>query len=514
MHPVSSLLFHNATVLTMNPAHPRAQALAVRGGRIAGVGDFAAAVRAAGPDAERVDCGGGALLPAFIDAHCHLLAYAASLRSIDCTSARSIAEIQQALRLKAAATPPGVWLRAFGYEETALAEGRHPDRRDLDAVAPEHPVRLIHRSGHASVLNSAGLRLAGIDTSTEEPSGGVIERDLETGEPNGVLLEMEERLDGLVPPPSYDELAAGVRQAAARLLAAGITCVHDATHTNGPSEWALFERLMRDGALPLDIVMMEGITHLGELPEMAADGWLRRGAVKIMLREAGGLSPDEEELARMVGAAHEAGRQVAIHAVGERAVAAAVMAIEAAVERRPRADHRHRIEHCSELPEGIAPRLARLGAVVVSQPGFLRHRGERYLRLVPEERQAGLYAFRTLCEAGVALAAGSDAPVAPPTPLEAVAAAVDRRSAAGRSVAPSQAAGAEEALRWWTAGAAHAGFQEDERGSVRPGLRADLVLFSADLEACPPEELDSVTVECVWRAGELVSDAAAGVAAP
>lgn len=499
---MSDLLFHNASVHTMDPARPMAEALAVRDGRIVAVGAADEAARALDAGAERVDCGGRLLLPAFIDAHCHLLAYAASLRSVDCTGARSIAEIQERIRQRARETPAGQWLRAFGYEETALAEGRHPNRRDLDAAAPDRPVRLIHSSGHASVLNSAALRLAGIDITTEEPAGGVIERELDSGEPNGLLLGRQELVERALPPLPYEELRAGVQEATRRLLRAGVVCVQDATHTNGRAEWELFERLMGEGALPLDVVLMEGIDHLGELPELGAGGRLRRGPVKIMVEELGDdLTPDEAELARLVDGVHAAGRQVAIHAVGERAVVATAEAIAAALRRKPRAGHRHRIEHCGLLSPGLAPRLAELGVVVVVQPSFLSERGDRYLKLVPEEQRPALYAFRTLLQAGVALAAGSDAPVTAPQPLPSAAAAADRRTGSGGVVAPEQAVGIAEALRWWTAGAAYAGFLEGERGAVRVGLRADLVLLPGDALGRAPEELRRLSVQGVWLAG-------------
>ena len=222
-----------------------------------------------------------------------------------------------------------------------------------------------------------------------------------------------------------------------------------------------------------------------------------------MLQELGdGLWPDESELARRVGEAHDAGRQVAIHAIGERAVTAAAEAIREALGRRPRDGHRHRIEHCGLLPEGLAPQLAQLGVVVVGQPSFVSERGDRYLRLVPPQRHSSLYAFRTLADAGVALAAGSDAPVTASRPLPSIAAAVDRRTAAGRALAPEQAVAAEDALRWWTAGAAYAAFQENQRGVLRPGLRADLALLSADPAACSPDELRALPVKHVWLAGQ------------
>ncbi|MDZ4278843.1 MAG: amidohydrolase family protein, partial [Dehalococcoidia bacterium] len=337
---------------------------------------------------------------------------------------------------------------------------------------------------------------------------GVMERDLSSGEPTGVLLDMEALIEAAMPSLPYEELSAAVAEASGRFLRAGVTCVQDATYTNGRTTWELFERLIEDGALPLDVVLMEGVEHLGELPERGANGRLRRGPVKIMLFELGDdFTPGENELSLQVSVAHAAGRQVAVHAVGERAVSSAAEAIEAALAERPRVDHRHRIEHCGLLPDGLAARLADLGIVIVSQPSFLYERGERYRQLVPEERLRALYAFRTLRDAGVRLAAGSDAPVSPPQPLASVAAASERKTSDGEPLGLEQAVPAGEALRWWTAGAAHAAFLEGERGALRPGLRADLVLVPANGLHGPPEGLRRASVERCWREGAELSPA-------
>lgn len=485
----SALLITNARVLTMDPARPEASALLIRDGRIVALDPPSAA-------APRVDLGGRFVLPAFIDAHCHLLAFAASLLAVDCSPAavRSIADIQALLCARAAATTES-WIRAAGYDETALAEGRHPTRQDLDAAVPDRPVRLKHRSGHASVLNSAALAAAGINIATEEPPGAFIDRDIHSGEPTGLLLEMEDVVDRAVPPLPYDQLAAAVADASQRLLAAGVTAIHDASHTNGRPEWDLFARLQAEGRLPLDVTLMEGIRHLGEMPPEPASG-LRRGAVKIVLRELGAdLHPEEETLTAMVLRAHSAGRQVAIHAVGERAVLAALAAFERALAAAPRPDHRHRIEHCSLLPQGAAARLARIGVAVVTQPAFLYYSGDRYLAQLTPAQVERLYAIRSLAEAGVAVALGSDAPVTSPAPLTGVAAASNRRSRSGQPLTPAEAVDRGEALRLHTAVAAWAGFADQERGSIRPGLAADFVVLSGD-----PRHGDT-SVEETWAKG-------------
>jgi hypothetical protein len=479
----ASLIFHNVRVLTMEPSRPLAQAVAVAGDRLLAVGSEAWAARRRGPQTRLVDGRGLTLLPGFIDAHCHLLSYAASLLSVDCSprAVRSIVDIQAALAAAAARTPEGRWLRAVGYDETDLAERRHPTRRDLDVATPGHPVRLVHRTGRACVLNSRALALVGLGPASEEPPGGYMERDPDSGEPTGLLLEMNDVVDPFVPALSYEDLSSGVRQAAQAFLSQGVTALQDATATNGREEWDLFRRLMAEGHLPLSVTLMEGYSHLGKLPR--ADGALplRRGPVKVVITELGEeLHPAPEDLAEMVWRVHQAGRQVAIHAVGEAAVVAAAQALAGALGRRPRRDHRHRIEHCGVCPPALARRLATLGVLVVTQPSFVHHNGDRYLRQVPAEDLPHLYPLRTLLDAGVPVAAGSDAPVAPPGALSGLVGAVRRRSSGGAAVAPGQAVSAAQALAMHTRAAAYAAFEEHRRGSLRAGKRADLVLLSGD----------------------------------
>ena len=518
----ASLIFHNVRVLTMEPSRPLAEAVAVAAGRLLAVGSQAWVVRQRGPQTRLVDGHGLTLLPGFIDAHCHLLSYAASLLSVDCgpRAVRSIGDVQAALAAAAARTPEGRWLRAVGYDETDLAEGRHPTRWDLDAAVPRHPVRLVHRTSRACVLNSRAMTLVGLDASSEEPPGGYMERDPSTGEPTGLLVEMNDIVDAFVPALPYEELSAGVRQAAQTFLSLGVTAIQDATATNGPQEWALFRRLMAEGYLPLSVTLMEGYRHLGELPEADSASPLRRGPVKVVIAELGEeLHPGPEELAETVWRVHQAGRQVAIHAVGEAAVAAAAQALADALRRRPLRDHRHRIEHCGVCPPALARRLAALGVLVVTQPSFVYHNGDRYLRQVPVGDMPHLYPLRTLLEAGVPVAAGSDAPVAPPGPLSGLAGAIRRVSSGGALVAPGQAVSTEEALAMHTRTAAYAAFEEGERGSLRAGKRADLVLLSGlpvqqagdPLSGAP---VDALTVEMTVLGGEIAWQRGETVAGP
>jgi hypothetical protein len=240
------------------------------------------------------------------------------------------------------------------------------------------------------------------------------------------------------------------------------------------------------------------------------DGLLELGAVKIVIKELGeDIYPEEDALAEMVFQAHAQGWQVSIHAVEERAVAAAAGALARALAEAPRQNHRHRIEHCAVCPPPLVERIATAGLMVVTQPSFLYYNGDRYLRQVPPQRQPHLYPLRSLLGAGVRLAAGSDCPVVRPEVVPGLYGAVARRSKGGQPVGGEESVSVEEALGLYTTAAAYAVFAEGERGSIAPARLADLVVLSGDPTACPPGELlalrPQMTIvggQVVWRAGE------------
>jgi len=383
--PPVDLVLHNANVLTLDSRRPRAELVAVAAGVIVRVGSrddlslFSNRPRL-------VDCEGRTLVPGFIDAHAHVMPYAAGTLSIDCSpaSVASIADIQARIGQRAAQVPPGTWLRAAGYNEFYLAERRHPTRRDLDRAAPDHPVKLDHRSLHACVLNSAALALAGISIETPDPTGGLIDREIDTGEPSGLLFGMNHYLnERIVPPLGEEEIERGVRLANEGFLAAGVTSVCDASVGNGLEEWRTFARLRESRALVPRLTMMLGLSALADFRDAGltpgcGDGGLRLGAAKLVLDEVSGrLNPPQDEIDEMVAEAHRAGYQVAMHAVEEGTVSAACAALERTLRSSPRADHRHRIEHCSVCPSPLLHRLSDIRAVVVTQPAFIYYSGER-----------------------------------------------------------------------------------------------------------------------------------------
>ena len=506
------LLLHNANVITLDTAMPRASWVAVSRGKIAAVGTGDPPVELLGPTTRGIDCQGGTLLPGFHDAHCHVLATAASLLAVDCSprAVSSIEEIRERLRQHSARVPPDTWIRGSGYNESYLKEGRHPNRLDLDEAPAGHPVKLLHRSGHAAVLNSRALALAGIHRETPDPQGSIIEREEGTGEPTGLLLEMDDYLEGVIPTLSKEEMEEGIRLFDEECLASGITSLQDATPGNSPERWKLFTSLKERGLLTPSVTMMAGMGHLaGFLREGLAFGsggpGLRLGAAKMVATMTTGvLHPHREELRRLVSEAQGSGFQVAIHAVESEAVEEAIEAIGQGAQGMPANAFRHRIEHCSECPPHLIERLVRHGITVVTQPAFIYYNGERYLSEVSAERMPWLYPIGSLRAGGVPLAAGSDAPVVPLNPIVGLYAAATRRAESGDSVGHEEAVGVEEALRMYTLGGAYASFSETERGSIERGKWAEMALLEGDLTVVPPEEMKDARVVMTIVQGQVV----------
>ena len=436
------------------------------------------------PGTRVIDCRGLTLIPGLVDAHCHLLALASSLRSLDCRppAVSSIPQLQRALRQRALAAPSGRWVRGFGYDHEALLERRHPNRWDLDPFSEGRPVRLHHRSGHACVLNSRGLELAGISRDTPDPVDGVIERDPSTGEPTGLLLEMHEflrrSLEGSQNPKKFpeelpkespgefpEEFKEGVGLLNRKLLECGITTTHDAGPGNDLARWQTFQELRSSGLLECRVTMMAGFPHLEEFREAGlgfgtgGDG-PRLGHAKIMLTmTTGALHPGVEELEDMVRRSHRLGFPVAVHAVEREAVSAAAQALGNARSYRGPLAANDRIEHCSECPESLVAQVARSGADVVTQPGLVYWQGDSYLANVEPELIDHLYPTGALRRAGVNVAFGSDAPVTGPNPWPAIYGAVTRKTRSGEPLSARNSGGntdprvpVEEALQMYMGG--------------------------------------------------------------
>ena len=516
MMPVADIILKNANVITVDTGQPTAEMVAIQGDKILLVADNESLESVRGARSKVIDCQGKTLVPGFNDAHCHIFSFIRKLISIDLSpsSVSSIEDIKAAIRQKAENTPRGQWITCTDYNDFFLAEKRHPTRWDIDEVAPNHPVVLSHRSLHACVLNSMALSLAGITRETPEPPGGVIDRDLTSGEPSGLLIEMLGHIrEKVMPSLSEAELTRGVTLANQHYLPQGITSLQDATVVNDFGRWQKFHRFKNTGKLKGRVYMMPGIEALSQFQEAgltfgSGDNQLHLGGVKIVLNEATGeLYPPQPELNQQVFDASRDGFQVAIHAVRQSSVEATIVALENAQRQLPQSGRRHRIEHCSECPPHLLKRLKKLQAVVVTQPPFLYYSGARYLSLIPADRLRWLYRIKSLIKSGLIVAGSSDSPVVPDNPLVGIYAAVTRQAESEQPLLPRESISPSQALAMYTTNAAYASFEEDIKGSIARGKLADMVLLSDDPIKTPPEQIKDNKVEMTIIGGEVVWEA-------
>ncbi len=507
----------------MDDDNPSAEAIAVGGGRIIAVGPEGSVATWAGRRSEVVDCRGMTLLPGFHDAHCHLFATASALTGVDCRAPEvgSIVRLQQVIREEMGRREAGTWIKGFGYDEQDLMEKRHPVRWDLDAAAPDHPVRIDHRSGHAMVLNSRGLELAGILRDTVDPTDGVIEREEDSGEPTGVLFEMagwlRERLSGSGRGDAAAIRTEGLSRLNRLLLECGITSVQDAGPGNDWARWGAFSELVESERLGCRVTMMSGASRLGEFAQRGmkwgyGNGRLRLGHAKVMLTmTTGALQPGIPELTEIISWAHSTGFPVAIHAVEQEAIHAACRAFRKAGAQQPKLLSPavlDRIEHCSEGTMEAIQGVKDAGVMVVTQPGFIHWNGERYRENVDPGLLPDLYPVGGLATAGVPVAFSSDSPVIYPDPWPGIAGAVSRRTREGRLLPGSEEASQTipvlDAIRCYTRGGATSEGTGNGKGRLKAGMAADMVLVDRDPSETGPTELPGIKTALTMAGGRVV----------
>lgn len=513
---ISKTIFTNAKVITLDPLRPSADTVVVEGHRISWVGMRSDASLDTSAYDRVVDCQGGTLIPGFVDSHAHVFAAASRLTEVDCRSpsVNSISDLLRKVSDLVNQKKPGEWIRAFGYDDLSLLENRHPTRLDLDQAAPNNPVRLMHRSGHAVVLNTLALQRVGITSQAPDPPYGVIERDHKTGEPNGILFEMDSFLEGRVPRLTTSEFNDSVKCFGSLMASYGVTSVHDATPSNSIERWQTFVSLMESDVLPFDVSVMPGFNHIDEfignaLQTGSGNKRLNIGHAKIMLTTTTGhLYPSENDLLDMIRSAHLKGFSVAIHAVEHEAVMAAANTIRQAREHRPANLHSaDRIEHASECPPDVIEALRLSGAAVSTNPAFLYERGDVYLENVSESMIPWLYPIRSFMGSGIEVAFGSDAPVGFANPLVGIASAIDRQSSSGRAVAANKSVSPIQALQMATLNGSKLIGQGEEKGIVKAGYIADVVLLDDAPTAVPHSQIRDIKVMLTMVGGKVVWEA-------
>ncbi len=524
------IIFVNGDIYTQaTPA--RAQAMAVREGRIVAIGSNDDIRKLKGPRTQLIDLGGHFVMPGFNDAHVHLEEAGLEAQSVDLRGVKSLQEMQQLIAASAKAAAPSDWLVGGGWDHTLWAGGQLPTRQDLDAVSGSHPAVFSRVDGHIAVANTAALRIGGVTSQTQAPEGGKIDHDA-SGEPTGILRETARGLvESKIPPPTPARRRRAAELALADAARWGITSAQD------NSSWDIFlvyEDLEREGKLTLRISEWLNFddpvsllqTHRAHHPP--DDPMLHTAMLKGFMdgslgsRTAALLAPysddpgnsglaryEQDKLNRMAVERAAAGFQIGFHAIGDRAVQMALDAFAAAeADNKQARDLRFRIEHDQVITPGQFAQYRKLGVIASMQPNHLLTDMNWAMERIGPERAKTSYPWKEFLDNGVPLAFGTDYPVEPITPFRGVYAAVTRMNEAGsKSYFPEQKLTIEQALAAYTTGSAYAQFAEKEKGKIAPGMLADFVVLDRDLTKVAPPEILKTRVLRTVVGGKTVYEA-------
>jgi predicted amidohydrolase YtcJ len=531
----ANTLVINANVITVDPAHPAAQAFAYENGRIDAVGSNAEILRLKTPSSEVIDLKGMTVVPGFNDAHLHPQTifdenspyYRVWLGSDKVTT---IDELVAALKRKAAITPPGGTISGYGYNDVTL--GRHPNRHDLDKVSTTQPVIITHGSGHITVVNSYVLNQAGITRDTPDPPGGALDRDPD-GTPNGVIRESargllsrgrQQRNSNEHSAIPHDVELQGYMNCFRQYSARGITSVGVAG--GSPESFRLYQEL-RDEGNPVRV----GFMMYSEYYDKVENSGLERGFGDDRLRITAiknfqgnslsgrtawlsqpysdrpgyyGIPPSrsQEQLNADFLKWWEAGWQVATHSNGDREIDMVLTAIENAEAKDPRPNMRWRIEHASVMNQSLLDRAKKDGVILVFH-SYIWEYGN-ILDSYGAQRLKMMWPYRTAIDMGIHVAGHSDSPISAAYPLLRIQDMVTRKGQDGVVRGGNQTVSVDEAIKVWTQDGAYATFEENIKGSITPGKLADFVILHKDPRKVPPDTIKDITVEATYMGGQKV----------
>ncbi len=536
----TATILYNGNVLTMTGAELSSQAVAVgQDGRIVAVGSNDEVRNLAGAGTRQIDLRGRTLLPGFFDCHLHIQWLGINLGHVNLASppVKDKRDIIRLLRERLDARPELTCVQGNRYDQNKLSPPEHLTRHDLDLVSTAIPVRIVHTSGHAAVVNTRALQMLGITNDTPNPVGGEIVRDAQ-GEANGVLLETASwnDLDRILPHVSPDEQVAALGRANQYLLERGITSATDSNlatndigvfaraaadkvlqvRANGMVAWAEVMKHVGDGVIPNPDDLQpewQGLSwhqfHVGQA-KLFSDGaittrtcWLTEPfeGMAGQPNDCGIPLHPPDELREYILKAHLAGWQIATHAIGDRAVDLVLSAYADAQRENTRFRPGHRIEHCMLLNPDLIARLRRQNVWSIGQPEFLSQLGDAYVMALGEERANRLSPYATLDQQNVAQAFSSDCPVVPGAPLDGLRAAIERKTPSGHILDAAECLAPDIALYNYTSAPAYATHTDRDRGSLETGKWADFVLLSADPTQTPIDEWEQLKVEGTWVGG-------------
>jgi predicted amidohydrolase YtcJ len=517
----ADVIFSNGHILTLDEADTTASTLVVSGEKIVAVGDESLSKQFAAPLV--IDLEGRTLMPGFIDSHTHI--YGRPPHFIDLTEVSSVAEIVSLVSAKAAEVGPGNWITGYGWSEDELSEGRRPLIGDLDVAAPGHPVMLTRAGGHSAVFSSTAFEIAGIDATTPNPEGGIIERN-EAGALNGVIRERQNLIGDLIPETPPQDLRPSLIANLEALFEKGITSI---THANATLDiFPVWEAAYAEhrGRLPRASVQVlhEGREAMAAFGRISGDGdeHLRVGPLKIFAdggftgpaaytskpykgedEYRGKLNMTEAELHDLIIMAHEDGWQLGIHAIGDAAIMLSVDYLIEALSAAPKNDHRHYLNHFTVMPDTETMEdMAANGIAITQQPNFTYTLEGRYVANLDGARLETNNPVRTPMNHGIHVAISSD--ILPIGPWVGIYAAVTRKGMSGRVFGPGEAISREEALKAYTSKGAWLSREENIKGVLAPGMLADLIVLSDDPLSVSDAELLNIEVLETWLGGQRV----------
>ncbi len=530
MEPKPDILLMNGNIWTGSPRNPYANYLACKDGRIMSVGTGPVH---ASDEIGTVDLGGYFTMPGFIDAHTHFRIGGASLNRLDLRSARSEIEFSEAVSTRSNGHPEGSWLIGGSWDHENWESRRLPTKELVDGFTQQFPVFLDRIDTHIALVNSHALRLAGISRNTPDPPGGVIVRD-SNGDPTGIVKDAARQMIlQVIPEPKMAELVRDAREAMKLANRLGVTSVSDM----GPErDMRAYIDLKERGELTVRVNMVLPIDKWRTLgnhgvqanSNAGVNEWIKLGAVKAFADGslgAGtawffdpynddntnhGLATDILSSGELETLAFDADRnhlQLAIHAIGDKAVSRVLDIFERIQRQNPAWDRRFRIEHAQHLTEEDFARFGKLYAIASVQPYHCIDDGRWAERKIGSGRAGSAFAFRRFLDERITLALGTDWPVAPLNPMEGIHAAVTRATIDGKHPDgwnPQQKIGLEEALRAYTFGSAFASFSESEKGILDTGKLADIVVLSKNPFETTPAELKDIKVVMTVVGGKVV----------